>query len=100
MGVRAGTGTGRWLCRRRDAEERAMLWPFILIFLKLTLSLLVYCATPSHLLSRRSDKDKKKTTTESKRDKEGEKTQKKYPLILLSGGDGSVNLLTKWLAFN
>lgn len=76
-----------------------MLWPVLLIFLKLALSLLVNCATQSHLLSRRSDKDKK-TTTESKRDKEEEKTQKKYPVILLSGGNGSVNLLTKWLAFN
>lgn len=87
MGVRTGTGTGRWLwrrlCRRRDAEERPELWPFLPVFPKLPLSLLVSRATLSHLLSRRSDKDKK-TITESKRDKRREKTIKKYPLILLS----------------
>lgn len=63
MGVRTGTGTGRWLwrrlCRRRDAEERPELWPFLPVFPKLPLSLLVSRATLSHLLSRRSDKDKK-----------------------------------------
>lgn len=54
------------------------------------------CDTISFIIK----KEQKKKTTESKRVKEGEKTQKKYPLILLSGGNGSVNLLTKWLAFN
>lgn len=59
-GLELAGGSAGLLCRRRDAEEPAVLWPFLLIFLKLALSLLVNCATPSHLLSRRSDKDKKK----------------------------------------
>lgn len=69
-GLELAGGSAGLLCRRRDAEKRETLWPFLLIFLKLALSLLVNCVTLSHLLSRRSDKHKR--TTESKRDKERE----------------------------
>lgn len=57
----------RTLRRRRDAEERALQWLFLLIFLKLALSLLVNGATVSHLLSRRCDKDKRNNNREQKR---------------------------------
>lgn len=101
MGVRTGTGTGRWLCRRRDAEERPELWPFLPVFPKLPLSLLVSRATLSHLLSRRSDKDKKqqpraRETNKGRNYKEISANSTLSPFR----GNSSVNQLTKWLAFN
>lgn len=56
---------------------------FLPVFLKLPLPRPVNCATLSHLLSRRSDKDKEQQPRA--RETKAGRTLKKYPLILLSG---------------